>query len=365
MIIRKFGTNIFFSEYMIQNIKDHRYILDATRGTSTKTTCPQCGRKKCFKLYVDTETNEYVADHCGRCDHEQSCGYHYTPRQYYQDNAWRQDTPAPKRLAPKPPAVPPMYVTLPKEYVTSRHSRDSMFCSWLDLQVSDPQRVTEVYEAYHVGATQRYDHGTHGTIFWYIDVNGTVHDGKIMWYKPNGHRENYCTWISDRLKKQGLIPDNSVTRKPFFGEHLLSKRPEAQVCVVESEKSALFCACHYPQFVWLATGGCSMLNAEMVRVLVGRNVTFFPDSGELQKWRTKISGVEGLNYRFSEDLEQYPPNTDIVDIYLGEVTFPAASQPDSRRECDRILDAMRLENPDIDCLISIFDLEAQGLTNSE
>ena len=77
------------------NNQDFRYQLDSPRITGhrqQKTTCPQCGRKRCFVRYVDTHNNcQYVSDDVGRCDHEQSCGYHYRPSEYFRDKPWLRD----------------------------------------------------------------------------------------------------------------------------------------------------------------------------------------------------------------------------------------------------------------------------------
>ena len=63
-------------------------------------TCPQCGRKRCFAKYIDEEGQIVFPDNVGRCDHEQSCGYHFSPSDYFKDNSdanckddWRYETP--------------------------------------------------------------------------------------------------------------------------------------------------------------------------------------------------------------------------------------------------------------------------------
>lgn len=48
------------------------------------------------------------------------------------------------------------------------------------------------------------------------------------------------------------------------------------VALVESEKTAVICAGLMPRFLWLATGGKSMIN-ERLLVLKGRKVVAFPD----------------------------------------------------------------------------------------
>ena len=43
-----------------------------------------------FTRYIDTETNQYIADDVGKCNRLDKCGYHYTPKQYFSDNSWRE-----------------------------------------------------------------------------------------------------------------------------------------------------------------------------------------------------------------------------------------------------------------------------------
>ena len=58
----------------------------------SKTVCPGCGRKACFTRYVDEEGQVSFPGNVGKCDHINSCGYHYTPREYFHDNPAVKDT---------------------------------------------------------------------------------------------------------------------------------------------------------------------------------------------------------------------------------------------------------------------------------
>lgn len=64
----------------------HRFILEPYKGISTRYTCPNCHRQRCFSKYIDTEKQIWFPDYVGRCDHEQKCGYHFTPRDYFEQN---------------------------------------------------------------------------------------------------------------------------------------------------------------------------------------------------------------------------------------------------------------------------------------
>ena len=81
----------------------HRYILEPYKGLKSRYTCPSCQHKgKTFTHYIDTETGNHIAPAVGRCNRESNCGYHYKPKQYFQDNNIlfeNNRNPAPKFLS--------------------------------------------------------------------------------------------------------------------------------------------------------------------------------------------------------------------------------------------------------------------------
>ncbi|MBP6610148.1 MAG: hypothetical protein KA206_03565, partial [Paludibacter sp.] len=60
--------------------------LQKYKGTSTRHTCPQCGKKQSFTLYFDGNTHQPINKKVGICNRESKCGYHYTPKQFFIDN---------------------------------------------------------------------------------------------------------------------------------------------------------------------------------------------------------------------------------------------------------------------------------------
>ena len=63
----------------------YRFHLQKYRPGS-KTACPECGRKSCFTRYIDEAGEISFPDSVGMCDHIKSCGYHYSPKEYFRDN---------------------------------------------------------------------------------------------------------------------------------------------------------------------------------------------------------------------------------------------------------------------------------------
>ena len=73
-------------------MNNYRDILEKYKGKSSRYVCPECmQRNKTFTLYIDSETDLHINDSVGRCNRETSCGYHYTPKQYFQDNNIKTD----------------------------------------------------------------------------------------------------------------------------------------------------------------------------------------------------------------------------------------------------------------------------------
>ena len=89
-------------------MSEYRFHLQKYK-LGNRYACPQCGRKRCFARYIDEQGQIVFPDNVGRCDHEQSCGYHYSPSDYFKDNPdancnddWRYKTPIKECCKEKP-----------------------------------------------------------------------------------------------------------------------------------------------------------------------------------------------------------------------------------------------------------------------
>ena len=306
---------------------NYKYTLSKYEaGGRNRYTCPRCGQRKCFSRYVDTDTNEPLEYNVGKCDHVNSCGYHYTPSEFFHDHPSRrptgwQETPRPPKPIPAP--LPPRPLcTVDPAYVSRSQSPRSQFISWLTMRF--PAKAEAIHKAlcdYRLGATR-----DGGVIFWQIDPQGRVRSGKVMHYSTDGHRTGHPYWVHTLLQRQGQLPADWTLTQCLFGEHLLNQRPTDTVCLVESEKTAIVCALFYPSLLWLATGGCGQLSVEKLKPLIGRKVVVYPDSGALAKWEAQLKLTQGLSYTLVRQLEGYPPNTDLADLMLHEVPIQVNRQ---------------------------------------
>ena len=296
---------------------------------------------------------EYV----GRCDHEQKCGYHFTPRDYFEQNPSEKEKFAEKEnsfrsYAPIKETQPiaTSYIDLDIVNQSLRSYSANKLFQFLSAQFGEAETL-KLMKRYKVGTSKYWDGAT---VFWQTDNQNKVRTGKIMLYNSeNGKRikepYNHVTWVHSVLHK-----GDYNLRQCFFGEHLLPEDQSRPVALVESEKTALIASYYLPQFLWIASGGKNgCFNANNLSVLAERSVVLFPDLGATDYWQSKIGLMKsyGIEVRMFDYLEanatenERKEGYDIAD-YLLKV------KPD-----EAILQQMIKRNPVLKTLIETFDLK--------
>lgn len=248
----------------IKQIK-YPYSLSYFRG-SKYYPCPNCGKRR-FKPYCTPDGKPVNAAMYGRCQREVKCGYHLPPnsnkmKRYVSDY------------------VPLQNFYLPDFYVT-KYLNNVHFSTLLTFFNKRKINFTPIFQEYKVGGTY-----TGKTVFFQYD-GSKWRVGKQMEY-VNGHRSGHFWWLH-KDKALGYDEKKHCLSMCFFGTHLINKYPDKQIAIVESEKTALFCAGVFPQFVWLATGGRTMLNTQHLHKLHKREVYLFPDTDSIDYWSSKIA----------------------------------------------------------------------------
>lgn len=304
----------------------HRFILQPYKGVASRHTCPACHKKRCFSRYIDTEKQISFPDDVGRCDHEQSCGYHLTPKDYFERNPiakpMHSACTAPMRRPTEPTEQRKPSLIEPKTVSQTLHGYH-LNNLYLFLRSKFGAEETEkLMKDYCVGTSK---HWPGACVFWQTDVDGNVRSGKVMLYDAESGKRvkqpfNHVTWVHSLLK----LPDYNLCQC-FFGEHLLPMNRGKPAAIVESEKTALVAAYYLPEYVWLATGGKhGCFNADALRVLRGRQVTLFPDLGSTQQWQEKLPlmksfGIDASIFNFLEESASEGERTagyDIADYLL-------------------------------------------------
>ena len=305
-------------------MKSKWYTFQKYAGPASRYTCPACGRRRCLTLYVDAEGQPF-SEVVGRCDHLSKCGYDYTPEDYFRDNPDKvrsrglvEVRAAPVRME-QPGFIPDKYVD-----GSFRPQYDSHFTSFLG-RILDPLVVEGLIFEYRLGVTRDRD-----VIFFQIDSQGRCRSGKIMKYDPvTGHRVKGADgsggrvdWVHARLKKDGRLPEGWALSQCLFGEHLLQQYPDATVCLVESEKTAVVCAGVMPKHIWLATGGKACLG-DKLSVLKGRRAIAFPDMDAYEDWKVKLARYPFIEV--SDRIEKIATDrdrerhADIADLFIDRL----------------------------------------------
>ena len=180
----------------------HRYRLETYNSEIRKHICPAC-EKRTFVRYVDVETGEYLANDVGRCDREKKCGYHKTPRDYFQNH----DTGTGRsyffpRIRPNENSRQKTFSIIKPDLAASTMTAYDRNNLMLYIQsLWGPEAVSRIVSSYGIGTCNFWPGAT---VFWQQDIDGRFRTGKIMLYDRNtGHRVKQPTsrimWVH-RLK---------------------------------------------------------------------------------------------------------------------------------------------------------------------
>lgn len=301
-------------------MNNYRYTLEKYTGKNSRYTCPACGKEHRFTRYIDTHTGDHLSPEVGRCNREVKCGYHYKPKQYFEDNPLESQNSkgkTSKGTYPTPARVIASAAEPPRETPHTPAELSATLCDYEENHL-----VQYLIGKLGVAAVQKllgqYRIGTHhhwrgSTVYWYIGRQGRICKGKVMQYNSHtGKRVKqpfpHVTWMHTLLDKE---PGSGTC---FFGEHLLSNTI-LPVCIVESEKTALIAAHHLPQSIWLATGGIGNLSVTRCKeVLSGRKLTLFPDAGGYDKWAAIAGQLPNCNItRIIDEFAVYGSD-DLADL---------------------------------------------------
>jgi hypothetical protein len=277
---------------------NYRYTLEKYKGAKSRFKCPNCqNNSNTFVRYIDTENGKYINDNVGRCNRENKCGYHLTPKEYFLKNGRFLDANVGifGLRSSKPLFKPTIPTYISKEiFIESLLPKRNHFLAYLTKLLGEKEAL-KLRETYRIGSSEHWEGAT---VFWQIDSKEMIRTGKIMLYDRNTGRRikqpfNHISWVHS----SNNLP-NFELKQCLFGEHLLvgNNKP---VGVVESEKTAIICSHFIPDKIWLATGGKSNFKADLFENLKNRKVTFYPDLGAFIAWQEKIKNeLTSITHRY-------------------------------------------------------------------
>ena len=180
------------------------------------------------------------------------------------------------------------------------------------------EKIEEVLKLYKVGASKYSAEGFKAVSFPLINADGNCIDCKIFHIDPNtGSRKtappvmsykgkSFQTTFALATMKDPENPGKKMNLKrdkwAYFGEHLLKdSNPESEICIVESEKTAIICSLVYPDKIWIATGSMGYLKADRFPPLKNFHCRLFPDRDATDKWEAKAEELVSLGFDISID----------------------------------------------------------------
>ena len=277
------------------------------------------------------------------------------------------------------------------DFVQRCRSNSSAFVqSLVTSGILTPEQATAAADLYRLGAMR-----DGSVIFWQIDAQGQVREGKIMLYGPDCHRikTSGAQWMGWMLRYKLKDADG----KPFlegtwhatqclFGEHLivnneqlivnngvLREKEGKVICIVEAEKTAVILSQLMPDKLWLAAGGETQLSVEKLAALRGHKVILYPDTdpdgATFAHWQQISNEARlqlGLNVSISNLLESHASadqkerKIDLVDFLIEQQapteTAPVKEDPQPQKTFSPEVTSMIEDNPAMQDLIDAFDL---------
>lgn len=330
----------------------HRYTLQPYQGLKSRYHCPQCQhRNTTFVRYIDTQTNQQLAQHVGRCSREDNCGYHYKPADWFKELG-NQKLPISRRQ--QQPVVESLNLPAPATYIhpdivnaSFGNYHQNNFVNYL-IKRFGFSKADELVGRYRIGSCS---HWPGATVFWQLDKQGLVRTGKVMLYHAQTGKRvkqpfSHITWAHTLLTQNVTVEMQQacanfgyhITQSNYqpqtasfnlqqclFGEHLLNHAPaNGIIAITESEKTAIIASALLPEFTWLAAGSLHNLQYQKCRVLQGRTVILFPDLNAHAKWQTKACQLSrlmpGTVFKVYKHLEDVATATERASgLDLGDV----------------------------------------------
>ena len=245
------------------------------------------------------------------------------------------DAPMPKVVKREPRKEPPQR---PLMY-WNHHLVEAYYGNWdknnlikwmLSLPWDDDQRahLVDMLKFYLVG-TILTEPNVGWTFFPMVDMEHRLLNGKMMAYQPDGHRikDRYASdWLTAKQRKAKKLDEEKYdTWKCLFGMHLVPVFPTAEICIVESEKTALICSAFTDpnKRLWLATGGKQFLNPQAIMPLIelDRNIVLYPDIDGYPVWTKFCEQMDYQNMIVTPTVKELHipsdgPKADIADIMI-------------------------------------------------
>lgn len=328
-------------------MNDFRYKLESYKGRRTRYICPSCGKRNRYTRYVDSVTGSHLPFEYGKCERLDNCTYHLNPyKDGYSKRKWLEEKDKGslgvsitiKPIPPKP--TPEIYIPFEifKKSLSPKGYEQNRFIQYLD-NLFGSEITQQLINTFFIGNSNYW---TGSTVFWLINKKNKVTGGQVILYDKNGNTykeklkdgsiKRHNSWVHTALKsgyqRKGLTTPtwlkkySNMSGNKFsclFGLPQLNQVSKTKpIAIVEAAKTAIIATAYLPQYVWLAVGGKSYINAHRLWAVRGRKITLFPDNGAYESWNKKAKELSHLgNINVSDLLERKgQAGTDLADYLV-------------------------------------------------
>jgi hypothetical protein len=293
-----------------------------TLTNNKRSDCPFCGKRGKYSAYINTQTQELAPIEYGMCSSCQQ--FKRPPDNYFAGKSTHVDDATIGYYEADTIDINTIYhYNKPSSYI------GNAFIEGLERRF-DEQRVKRVVDLYKLGRFQD-SYKNSAIIFPYLHTEKHCCTAKLMWFDNDLHRiregkKQYPRFLhnlqytDDRgfhydCNKYGIDDDGNDIIIPFklklclFGHHQIINDKTKTICLVESEKTAIIMSIVLPEFIWVASGGKTLIQDYKFLFFKGRKCLVFPDLSEddnvYSYWFEKLTNY---NRKYGYDFE-------IVDYY--------------------------------------------------
>jgi len=325
-------------------------------SSSNRIDCPKCESKKTFTRFVTRETNGSVNPrrfgddvlendpNVGACGRKDKCGHYKHPFAFYKeffpekitkDTSQDQKETQERKILPiqeeKINYIQPKIINHFKKDI----EQTALWHYLVESKKMDHDIVRNAFEDYQIGHLPRHENSTLMPI---QDAQGNFRTGKIYQFdkekgsvfktiKEDGQELRQMFWLQKTLKIKGNF------QTCYFGQHLLTKYPDKPVSIVESERTAVYMSCLYPQYNWLATMSAANFTEEKIKIELENNlkqdhqIFIFPDKGQEENWEVKTKN-SFLDFHIFDGLKHsdLKLGADIEDLLNSDSNFKLSNK---------------------------------------
>jgi hypothetical protein len=314
----------------------YKYTLTNRR----RSDCPFCGKDGKYGAFMNTKTGELASIEFGMCS---SCRESKRPPDNYvqRDSNYVEENKLAYFEADtlKFNTINQFY--MPKYYVQNN------FIEGLEQKFGE-DRVKRVVDLYKLG---RFDDS--GIVFPYLYTDTHICTAKIMFYDDNLNRvkegkkqyprylHNLCYqtdgyWCYD-FRDFDIDENGDEVLIPFklklclFGHNQIVNDKQKTICLVESEKTAVIMSIVFPEFIWVASGGKTLIQDYKFLFFTRRKCLVFADMSENDNvydyWLEKLTEYSrkyGYDFEFIDYYSEFLENDETIINYCKGKGFDIA-----------------------------------------